>query len=175
MMVVQSMADMCVCSNNIYPLLGFAQTVRRAKPRRESDVYNHPTSVPLGVQTSAETARRAEPRRESVVYTHPTSASLGVQTSASLGVQHSASLGVQTSASLGVQTSASLGVQTQQPHRGDIIVTVSPQYLHTLFHMCAYKIGFGNNGIITHKNGFCSGMFSCLCIGDAIADHPRRR
>ena len=83
--------------------------------------------------------------------------------------------GYRHSASLGVQTSASLGVQTQQPHRGDIIVTVSPQYLHTLFHMCAYKIGFGNNGIITHKNGFCSGMFSCLCIGDAIADHPRRR
>jgi len=68
-----------VCSNNIYPLLGFAQTVRRAKPRRESDVYNHPTSVPLGVQTSAETARRAEPRRESYAYMYP-SAPFGVQT-----------------------------------------------------------------------------------------------
>ena len=83
MMVVQSMADMFECSNNLSPLgsargalwsargaHGSAQTVRRAKPRRESDVYMYP-SAPLGVQHSA---------------------SLGVQHSASLGVQHSASL-----------------------------------------------------------------------------------
>ena len=57
MMVVQSMADMFECSNNLAPLgsargatLGFAQTVRRAKPRREIQcIYTNP-SAPLGVQ-----------------------------------------------------------------------------------------------------------------------------
>ena len=59
MMVVQSMADMFECSNNLAPLgsargaLGFAQTVRRAKPRREIQcIYLHP-SASLGVQPSA--------------------------------------------------------------------------------------------------------------------------
>jgi hypothetical protein len=129
MMVVQSMADMCVCSNNMHPplgsargtnlgfargaTLGFAQTVRRAKPRRESYVYMYPSAslgvltwAPLGVQTSA---------------------SLGVQTSAPLGV-HSASLGVLTWAPLGVQTSAPLGGHSQQPHRGDIIIAPSGRH-----------------------------------------------
>jgi hypothetical protein len=87
MMVVQSMADMFECSNNLAPLgsargatlgsdwgamLGSAQTVRRAKPRREIQcIYLHP-SASLGVH----------------------SASLGVH-SALLGV-HSALLGVQS-------------------------------------------------------------------------------
>jgi hypothetical protein len=76
MMVVQSMADMFECSNNLAPLgsargatlgsdwgamLGSAQTVRRAKPRREIQcIYLHPSaslgvqpSAPLGVQPSA--------------------------------------------------------------------------------------------------------------------------
>jgi hypothetical protein len=68
MMVVQSMADMFECSNNLAPLgsargatlgsdwgamLGSAQTVRRAKPRREIQcIYTNP-SAPLGVQPSA--------------------------------------------------------------------------------------------------------------------------
>jgi hypothetical protein len=53
------MADMFECSNNLAPLgsargaLGFAQTVRRAKPRREIQcIYLHP-SASLGVQPSA--------------------------------------------------------------------------------------------------------------------------
>jgi len=58
-----------------------AETVRRAKPRREPAVYMYPSAF-LGLQTSAETVRRAKPRREPAVYMYPTSAFLGVQTSA---------------------------------------------------------------------------------------------
>jgi hypothetical protein len=103
MMVVQSMADMFECSNNLAPLgsargaLGFAQTVRRAKPRREIQC----------------------------IYLHP-SASLGVH-SASLGV-HSALLGVH-SALLGVQSkrnSHCLGKCSFYPN----IFTHSPKCVH---------------------------------------------
>ena len=59
-------------------------------------------SAPLGVQTSAETVRRAKPRREPTVYMYP-SDSLDEQASASLDEQASTSLDEQASTSLDEQ------------------------------------------------------------------------
>jgi hypothetical protein len=79
MMVVQSMADMFECSNNLAPLgsargaHGSAQTVCRAKPRREIQcIYTHPLGSARGalgfargaMLGFAQTVRRAKPRRE---------------------------------------------------------------------------------------------------------------
>jgi hypothetical protein len=96
------MADMFECSNNLAPLgsargaLWSAQTVRRAKPRREIQcIYTHP-SAPLGVQPSA---------------------SLGVQCSALNGVP----LGSARGATLGFARGATLGsaqtVRRAKPRR----------------------------------------------------------
>jgi hypothetical protein len=81
MMVVQSMADMFECSNNMHtPPLGFARGATLGFARGAT--LGFARGATLGF---AQTVRRAKPRRESDVYIYP---------SASLGVQHSASLGV---------------------------------------------------------------------------------
>jgi hypothetical protein len=137
MMVVQSMADMFECSNNLAPLGSARGALGSAR----------------GALWSAQTVRRAKPRREiQCIYTNP-SALIGVQHSAPLGVQHSASLGVQCSGLLGVQCSGLLGVQPLGSARGatprlrsgcnlkeiSLVlgnVVFTPISLHILPHVC---------------------------------------
>jgi hypothetical protein len=134
MMVVQSMADMFECSNNLAPLgsargatlgsdwgamLGSAQTVRRAKPRREIQcIYLHPSaslgvhSASLGVHSASLGVHSASLKlfversrdEKSNAYTPTPRLRSGCNPSAPLGVQCSALIGVQCSAPLGVQS-----------------------------------------------------------------------
>ena len=151
MMVVQSMADMFECSNNLAPLgsargaLWSAQTVRRAKPRREIQcIYTHP-SAPLGVQPSA---------------------SLGVQCSALNGVP----LGSARGATLGFARGATLGsaqtVRRAKPRR-----EIQCRYLHPSASLGVHSASLGVHsallgvhsallGVQSKRNSHCIGKCS---------------